>query len=476
MNTPNHSFQRAIVIGGSMTGLFAARILSDFFEEVTILERDLLPTAPVARRGIPQAKHAHVLLTRGQQILDQLFPGIEDTLRAKGAVLIDWSQEGRLYSAAGWAAPQHSNLQSYGCSRELLEWLVRSRVQQIANVRFQSECRVEELILSPERDRVIGANVTYLNIPEVGTKSDMLEADLIVDASGRTSRLPQWLEELGFPQIQESTVSSSLGYATRWYEKPTGFKADWKGVLVAARPPHLPRGGVVLATEGNRWVVTLSGYNSDYPPTDEAGFTEFMKSLATPYLYEVVKDARPLTSIYGYQRTDNCWHHYETAKLPDGVVALGDAVCAFNPVYGQGMTMGALGALTLQHTLQSYRNRQTLQGMTSHFQKQLAKNNQIAWALATGEDFRWPGTTGQRSGSLRVMHAYVGQLQQLLATDPEVAQLFWSVAHLVTPPTAMFSPKMIFKVLSHKFTSRFNNNPSTHTSPPLHELASAPQG
>ena len=199
---------------------------------------------------------------------------------------------------------------------------------------------------------------------------------------------------------------------------------------------------------------------------------EFMQSLASPYLYEVVKNAQPITPIYGYQRTDNCWRHYERAQLPDGVVAVGDAVCAFNPVYGQGMTMGALGSLTLQDSLEHFSKRGTLHGMSAQFQRQLAKNNQIAWALATGEDFRWPGTTGERSNSLRFLHHYIGQLQQLLTVDAEVAKLFWSIAHLVTPPTAMFAPQMVAKVIAHKLSAAFNNRPAVSTPPPLHDLAS----
>jgi 2-polyprenyl-6-methoxyphenol hydroxylase-like FAD-dependent oxidoreductase len=441
-------YGQAVVIGASITGLVTARVLSEHFQQVTVLERDQLPDTATARKGAPQARHAHVLLTRGQRALNQLFPGFENNLAQAGAVKVDWGYEGRLLGTHGWSQPGRSDLISYACSRDLLEYLVRRRVQQCANVAFATSVRVENLTTTPERSRVIGVQCAAQD------SARQFNADLVVDTSGRSSRLPIWLKELGYDAPAETIVNSRLGYATRWYQIPPGFQADWRGILISARPPHMPRGGLVLTAEDNRWVVTLAGYCADYPPIEESGFLEFVRSLPSPLIYDLIKDAEPLTPVYGYQRTENMLRHYEAlARLPDGVVALGDAVCAFNPVYGQGMSMGALGALELDVCL---RQEQGLVGLPQRFQKRLAKRNTIAWALATSEDFRWPGTTGgQRSTTARFFHGYVEQLTQMQSVDPAIARLFWSIAHLVTPPTALFAPAVVAKVARHWLHQRF---------------------
>ncbi len=464
MSTHHHhqkQFEQAIIIGGSMAGLFTARVLSDHFAKVTVLERDILPEAPIARKGIPQARHAHVLLTRGQRILSQLFPGIETELSAAGALRVDWGLEAQLFSVTGWVTPRPSDLVSYACSRDLLEWLVRQRVRALSNVEFVSEARVGRLLSTPDHKRILGVELEAAVGQKLGQKQSMT-ADLVVDASGRTSKLPEWLQQMGFAQPSESVVSSSLGYATRWYEIPDDFAGEWRAMLIAARPPQQTRGGLVLVAEHNRWLVTLSGYNADYPPTDEDGFLAFTRSLASPAIYEAIKHAKAITPVYGYQRTENRRRHYEALTLPDGVVALGDAVCAFNPVYGQGMTMGGLAALELDRCLKIADKKSTLAGITPIFQKRLAKVNDIAWMLATGEDFRWPSTVGERSKLMALTHGYLGELQKMFASDPEVSYLFWSVAHLITPPTAMFAPKMVAKVVRQWLRSKWQH-PSAET-------------
>jgi hypothetical protein len=270
----------------------------------------------------------------------------------------------------------------------------------------------------------------------------------VVDASGRNSHAPEWLESLGYDKPQESEVNSFLGYATRWYKRPADFPRDYKGLNITAQAPHMPRGGVFLEVENGQWIVTLAGVNKDYPPTDEAGFLKFAASLASPALYEAIKNAEPISAIYGYQRTANRWRHFERLiRWPEQFIVMGDAACAFNPVYGQGMTAGALEALALQDLIAAWK-RPDLTNFAQTFQRKLAKVAEIPWIMATGEDLRYPGTIGGQPGIRdRIIHRYFDALFRVIPANPDVLDAFFQVMNLLKPPASLFQPKILFKVL-----------------------------
>ena len=232
---------------------------------------------------------------------------------------------------------------------------------------------------------------------------------------------------------------------------PHAAPADWKCLYVQAAPPERTRGGVAFAIEGGRWIVTLGGIGGDYPPTEEAGFRQFMRSLASQELFEVVEGAQPLSPIAGYRATENRWRHYERlSRRPEGLLVLGDAACAFNPVYGQGMTMAALGALVLRESLEAQRTRQddTLDGLAREFQRALARLNKGPWLLATSEDFRSPLLDGARPGlSSRLMHRYLDRLIAHTTGDRDLRKVFLGVLHMINPPNALFRPDILAKVL-----------------------------
>jgi 2-polyprenyl-6-methoxyphenol hydroxylase-like FAD-dependent oxidoreductase len=437
----------AVVIGGSMAGLLTARILVEHFERVTVVERDRLPQQPEQRPGVPQAYHVHVLLTQGQRILEELFPGIEAEVTATGAPSIDWAAECSFLNMWGWASLCSSDIITRTCSRALLEWFIRRRLTNDDNLQFLPMTQVKGLLTNDSNSRVTGLKLRGCE----DFQEQELAADLIVDASGRNSQLPKWLQEIGYEAPTETVVNSFLGYSTRWYERPEGFQAGWKTLLVTAQPPHDKRGGVIFPIEGNRWQVIVSGIARDYPPTDEAGFMEFVHSLRSQAIYDAIKSARPLSPVYGYRRTENRWRHYEKlSKLPEGLLAVGDAVCAFNPVYGQGMTVAALGALTLNKCLQEqlrYQKR-NLTGLTKNFQKQLSKVLQTPWMMATSEDFRWATTSGAQPQKVtQLMHRYMDKILLLSVANPKVHRRFLEVIHMVKPPSTLFSPEILVQVL-----------------------------
>ena len=430
----------AIVIGGSMAGLAAARVLAQHFERVTLIERDHLPATPQPRKGAPQSHHIHVLLNRGRMILEQLFPGLQDELGAAGAPEVNWTADLALFSNRTWFPRMTSALHSRAASRSLLEYTVRQRVLQLSNVSVLQGCEVTGLIANEDNGHVTGTQVQSRQ----DHSETRLHADLIVDASGRSSRAPEWLQALGYDQPSETVVNSQLGYASRCFRPPEKFEANWKVIISRQRPPEGRRGGGIYTIEDNQWMVTIGGgagsAGDERPATDETGFMAFIRTHLHPSIGQALQGAEPISPIYGYQRTENRLRHYENlSRLPDGFVMLGDAVCAFNPVYGQGMSVAALGALQLDGWLR----RPT---SALNFQKQLAKLNHTPWLLATGDDARSLGLTS-KDAATRFQQAYVDRVFEAASHNAEVYKRFSLVTHMMQSPTALFAPRVALAAL-----------------------------
>ncbi|MBW4565967.1 MAG: 2-polyprenyl-6-methoxyphenol hydroxylase-like oxidoreductase [Mojavia pulchra JT2-VF2] len=444
--------KQAVVIGGSITGLLAARVLLNHFEMVTLVERDRFPQEPRVRPGVPQANQVHVLLTQGQLILEELFPGLKEELTAAGALTVDWIADWMVLGVWGWGQRFASDLKGYTCSRTFLEWVLWQRLAQNKNLQILDMCQVTELLINANKSQVTGVRLSYRAGEDKTTPllTRDLVANLVVDATGRNSAMSDWLVALGYPSPPVTIVNSFLGYASRWYQRPKEFQADWQGATVMSKPPETGRGGVLYPVEGNRWVVTLGGIGRDYPPTEEAGFLEFARSLRSPIIYEAIKDAQPLSPVYSYRRTENRRCHYEKSLLPEGVLVMGDAVCAFNPVYGQGITVAAMEALLLDKCLQKKlnSNQNSLVGLTRRFQHQLAKTIATPWLMATGEDLRWPTTVGGKPDPIsKITQHYFDQVLKLMIDAPDVYRKFAAVVHMVEPPTVLFQPSIVARIL-----------------------------
>lgn len=434
--------KQAAVIGGSMTGLLAARVLADYFEQVTVIERDRLPQGAELRNGVPQGRHLHILLAHGFEIMEDLFPGLNDELAAAGVPKTRWGLDSINLTAGGWLPRFESGIVTRTPSRALLDWTIHQRLMQNPRITFLEERQVTGLTATPDNMRVTGVRMKRRGTDEEET----LNADLVVDASGRESHTPEWLQSLGYDAPPESHVNAFLGYATRWYERPNDPTIDWRLLLISARPPHIPRGAAILEVEGGRWVVTVAGINKDYPPADETGFLEFARSLAAPTIYEAIKAAKPISGISGYQRTENRWRHYERlSRLPGNFIVFGDAACAFNPIYGQGLTVGAMSVKTLDACL---REDGDLMHLPPRFQKRLASTIKNVWLLATGEDLRYPATEGKRpNASERLTQKYLDRVMRAMPTSTDLTLAFFEVLNLRQPPTALFHPKLVLKVL-----------------------------
>jgi 2-polyprenyl-6-methoxyphenol hydroxylase-like FAD-dependent oxidoreductase len=447
------SNQHAVVIGASMAGLLAARVLSEHFEQVTIIERDRLSEQVEPRKGVPQGQHVHILLMKGETILRELFPALYETFAQDGAVPLT-SADVQWYDFGVWKAPSPDSIKAYCGSRPFLEQYVRRFLAARANVRFIDGCEVNRLCANEDHTRVMGVSLVH-HSPE--RHEEDLAADLVVDASGRGSRAPQWLMSLGYDRVEETSVKVDVGYATRIYRRPSDLPLDWKLLIIFPTPPHEKRSGLVFPIEDDCWMVSLAGRLRDYPPADEAGFLEYARSLPEPSLYEAIKEAEPVTPIVTYKYAVNRWRHYERiARLPEGFVILGDAVCSFNPVYGQGMSVAALEAKVLDVCLRDQQRQGTrndLAGFPQQFQQAIVKVVKVPWMLATGEDFRYPETEGKRPLGMNLLHWYTRRVNELTGSNPMVAGLFYQVLHLLKPPTVLFSPRVVWAVLSKELAS-----------------------
>ncbi len=391
---------QAVVIGGGMAGLMAAQVLSRHFAEVTIVDRDHLTVSPEVRSGVPQAHHPHTLMVRGQEILEQLFPGLTAELVAQGALPIDASREVAFYVAGDWHKPtRHADTMAIAMSRTLLETTIYRRVLANPRVQIKPAHDVVSLVTDAAQRRVTGLSVRDRD--GAAAAQTRLSADIVLDASGRQSHAPQWLQALGYAPADELTVNTFVGYATCVYQMPADFHEDWKAMYIRPTMKTGPRGGMIIPFEGRRWFVALLGANRDYPPTDEAGFLDFARSLPTPKLFEAIQRAEPLTKPIGYRRTDSRLRRYE--QLPrylEGLLVTGDAACVLNPVHAQGITAAALGSLALSASLQAHFRQHLpddVNGLAADFQKRLYQSLVELWNAVAREDRRWPTATVRRT-------------------------------------------------------------------------------
>jgi 2-polyprenyl-6-methoxyphenol hydroxylase-like FAD-dependent oxidoreductase len=449
--------QHAVVIGASMGGLLAARALADFYEQVTVLERDMLPPTAEQRKGVPQGKHTHILLARGREVIESFFPKFTQELVAQGAVYDDIREHGRWYQSGGYHCQFKSGLRALGISRPLLEFNVRARILSLPNVRITGGCDVLGLAATPDNSRVTGVRLISR---QVGSAEEIMEADLVVDASGRGSRTAAWLEALGYtsPEVQEVRVN--VIYASRIYRRKPEHLGGQTAVLIAASPEN-PRGGVLVAQENDQWIVTVFGYFHHKPPTDEQGFLEFVRTLDAPDIYHVIRDAEPLGDIIPATMPVSQRRCYENLTcFPEGFLVTADSICSFNPIYGQGMTVAALEAVALQTCL-----AEGTQNLARRFLQQAGELVDTPWQIAVGNDLRMPQVEGKRTARTKFIHWYLSKLHVAARHDPAVALAFHHVTNLIAPPASLLRPQIALRVL------RGNLRPRHTTAPIFRETA-----
>lgn len=430
---------RAVVLGGSMAGLLAARVLADAYAEVVVVERDELPDAAAHRRGVPQSRHIHGLLARGQQALEELFDGLTAELVDLGAPAGDMLGHLRAYFGGHRLQPGPSGLLALQASRPMLEARLRARVRALRSVEVMDRCDVAGLTTTSDGGRVTGVRVVRRLD---GSTEQTLTADLVVDATGRGSRTPAWLEMLGYPRPPVERVRIDLGYTSRTYRLVPGLLDGDLGILNAPTPDH-PRGGALAAMENDRFLVTLFGILGDHPPTAPGGFTDFAATLQFPDINEALRDAEPLDEPIPFRHPASVRHRYERlSRFPEGLLVMGDAMCSFNPIYGQGMSVVALQALALRAHLQQQTRPQPVR-----FFRQIGRIVDVPWSMATGGDLAFPKVVGRRTMQMRLLNGYLAKLLAGAAHDPRLGRAFLRVAGLVDPPQALLAPGVAARVL-----------------------------
>ncbi len=315
----------AVVVGGGMAGLLAARVLAHHFEQVTLVERDELTDSAKPRKGVPQGRMLHVLLPRGRRIVERFFPGFGQELGAAGAVSLRVPTDALILTRAGWLDRRADGWPLLSASRPLFECAVRRRLRQLPGVTILDHHDVPSL-LTPRGGRGV-TGVTLRPLDDAGG-TQQLAADLVVDASGRGSRSPVWLSEAGYPVPTKTHVDADVAYASRIYRIPDGFSADWQLVMLASQAPSIPRTGYLFPIEDGQWMVTLMGAAGQHPPTDEDGFAAFTRSLRHPIIADALAAAEPATPTRGYRGTANRLSHYERMiRWPERFVVLGASFC-----------------------------------------------------------------------------------------------------------------------------------------------------
>ncbi|MCK2220494.1 tryptophan 7-halogenase [Actinomadura sp. ATCC 31491] len=415
----------AVVIGASVSGLLSAAALHRLFAKVTVLDRDTLPAADGHRKGTGQSRHAHGLLSRGLAAMDELLPGLSAELVAQGALRCDPLAQARNVHGGRRLARDRCDLDSLLVSRPLLEGQIRRRVAALPGVRVLAGRGVTGLLT--QEGRVTGVRLAG---------GEPVPADLVVDAAGRGSRVPIWLGELGHEPPREERVELDLRYGTREFRRRPG-EMGGDLIVIIGPTPERPRFGVALALEDDRWIVTLGGYGES-PGLDLPAFAGYAATLPAPDLCHLLATAEPIGEPRSYRTPAGVRRRYERlARFPEGLLVTGDAVCAFNPLYGQGMTVAALEAKVLLEAELTPRA----------FFRRVAGIVDGPWEITVGGDLKLPVVAGEPSPRTRLVNAYLERYLAAAAHDPELARRFLRVAHLYDPPPALMSPPALLRVL-----------------------------
>ncbi len=435
----------AVVVGGSIAGLVAARVLCDYFETVTIIERDEIEDRAVIHKSVPQGNHFHALLHGGQQVLSLLYPGFTDNLRRLGANRVTgrdvvwYLPDGKAYSPTGsLREPFTAGLEGLCASRGLIEYVIRQGTREFPDIRLETGTTVRELIFRQGRVR--------------GVRCDdgrSFDAEIVVDASGRASRASQWLAAVGILEPRQTTISVDTAYSTAKFCLPDWYDGE-SIVFITGPAPTFTRRGYIIRIENGSLLVSMIGRFGDYPPTDPEGFLAFAKELHSALAWGIIKNAEQQSPIAHHRFPTSVQRHYEELTSVDRFIAIGDALCTFNPIHAQGMSAAARQANLLREVLSAHLSQgRGPDGVAADFYSRAVELNSTPWNLAALFDFAFPQTRGERpSGSLERAR-YFAILDRLQATDPEVRRAMMEVSHLIRPLSALFEEPLSSRVRAH---------------------------
>ena len=441
--------EHAVVIGASMGGLLAARALADVFPLVTVLERDGFPDTDIPRKGVPQGHHAHGLLSRGRCVIEDFFPGWTEGVVEAGGIRVDVVRDVAWFGHGVALKQAPSDLEGLLASRPVLEGHVRRRLLALPGVRAIQNCAALGLVASEDRSAIKGVRVRLGNGQENGHgkgEEHTIPADLVVDATGRGSLTPAWLEALGYQRPKEERIDVGIGYTTRLYRRQAGELGGKVAVVVAGNDPNWRNGAILFQSEDS-WIVSIGGYFGDHAPDNAQMFAAYAGSFPTPEIRDIVARAEPLGDFVSYRYPANVRRRYERlARFPRNFLVFGDAVSCFNPIYGQGMTVAAQEAIVLRDTL-----REAGTGLARRFFAAAGRIVDVPWDIAVGNDLRHPRVVGPRPAKVRFINWYVGKLYRAAQHDGSLAAAFLRVTNLEALPETLLDPAVVARVLKGNF-------------------------
>jgi 2-polyprenyl-6-methoxyphenol hydroxylase-like FAD-dependent oxidoreductase len=433
--------KHAIVIGGSFAGLMTATVLSRHYQQVTFVEKDTVHRYPEARKGQPHAKHLHGLLPCALSILYDYFPGLFEEIVDNGGVVNDFGASMNWFTHGGFKKNVFLNINGVSLSRPLLDHLVRERVLALSNVRLLDNTTVKAFLTSDDKQKVVGILMEEKQKMQVTS----LAADLVVDCTGRGSRTPQWLKEMGYEEVPIDEVKINVTYTTRLYKRnPQDIRVrSWMACTPEA--PKERRNGAVFPIEENKWIISVGGWHGDQATPNEKDFLEFLKTLPNPNIYDIASTCEPLSDLIQYKYPVSIRRNYEKLHhFPMGLLVLGDAVSSFNPVYGQGISSACLQAVALDQLMNENIDEKKLAKI--YFRRTLKIKNKL-WQMSTGEDFRFPETTGTRPFGIKLVNKFVSLVHRATIKDEVVCRTFLKVMGLIDPPTKLLHPKIVWRIL-----------------------------
>ncbi|WP_122517151.1 NAD(P)/FAD-dependent oxidoreductase [Pseudomonas viridiflava] len=437
---PASRARHAVVIGGSVTGCLTAAVLARRFERVTVIEKSDFHDETGPRQSIPQEHHVHLLLLRGKQIIEGIFPGILSALEEGGAQVADLGHDVKWFQGGRWKNRYRSGINAHYCSRRLIDNQLRRCLTTVPQVDILSGTRVTRIEFAGDNDQ---RHVRGVFIDD-GTGERSLSCDLLVDASGRGTHLPSWLKEAGFGTVRNSVVKTELGYASRIYRRIPAFAEQWQVLLVLPKAPIQRSMGVISPIEGDRWMVTTGGWFGHFPGKDPDDFLQALADLPVPDIHDVIREAEPLSEVFTFKMPGSRRTHYDRLEQwPEGLLVAGDALSSMNPLYSQGMTIAALEADCIDSRLEAL-----LEGSLDCHQLQglLCAVVDGAWNMATTEDFRFPETSGERTWRTRFDHWYGAGLGRLSANNRRALETQIGVTNLVVAPGRLYAPAIASRI------------------------------
>ena len=436
-------YNKAVVIGSGFAGLLAARVLSDYYTHVVIVEKDDEPTNSQTRKGAPQGSHIHVLLNAGEQIMEDLFPGIKSDMLDAGSKTAILGKDVRWRIAGKWLPTFENGMTSFFQTRPMLELVLRKRVSKIENISFRYGLSRSQYIPSGNGKKLMSARLADIRS---GQESEE-KADLFVEASGASTDILSLLTALNYPLPRESVVEPDFAYSSGLFKIPDNWEGPWKCVLIYPKAPEETRAGAFVPVEDGNWVVTAAGYGGDYPPTDIQGFLKFMKSLPEPEVFNAVSSATQIGKLKSFKFKRGVRRHFEELQsFPENLIVLGDLICRANPFFGQGIAVAALEAQALQGSLDQIKRMgsDNSESLARRFFPQVAKILDVSWGMAVGEDFKYKSTKGKRPLGFPVTRRFKDRV--MATNDPEVAKQFYRVMHFVDKPAKLLAPEILRRI------------------------------